>query len=206
MDRKGGGSAPLRSLLERGANVAQVSTPRNRMAGASPRGFTHQSTFRIESASQPIAVSQSTLSTDLDKENQVPWITSNIRDSIAQKFRPATPTLDLNPKVERDPFWDSSDGESSDGEALLTSSGTGAGLLTSADTEPDVAVYPAYPARVAVFAELGRLLRMALPLLGVNALYSSQGIISMAFLGHLGRRELAGGALAISLGNICGDR
>ncbi|GAQ78919.1 MATE efflux family protein [Klebsormidium nitens] len=126
-------------------------------------------------------------------------------DNIAQKSKPATPTFDLNPKVDSDAFWDGSDDGDGDREALLTSLETGAGLVMSADPEPDVAAYPAYPPRTEAFAELRRLLRMALPLLGVNALYSSQGIISMAFLGHLGRKELAGGALAISLGNICGD-
>ncbi|GAQ78344.1 MATE efflux family protein [Klebsormidium nitens] len=52
--------------------------------------------------------------------------------------------------------------------------------------------------------ETVRLLKLAGPIVGESAILSAQSVASMIFLGRLGRLEMAGGALALTLANICG--
>ncbi|KAK9167952.1 hypothetical protein Syun_000092 [Stephania yunnanensis] len=55
-----------------------------------------------------------------------------------------------------------------------------------------------------VFAELISLGKLVLPIVMTSLLLHTRSIVSMLFLGHLGRIELAGGALAIAFANITG--
>jgi hypothetical protein len=198
--------SPLRDLSDPSAHEEQMVglTSRGKISLALQQGSNHKSTFRIEANFPPKLLHPS-----LNPQNLTPKSGGQTPEFNPKRSKPGFQALDLTPDPAPktgDSFWDSSDDEG-DLESLLrpaekSEAAKGETLLD----EEDVSEYPALPKRAHMFTGLWRLLKIALPLVGVNAIYSSEGIVAMAFLGHLGQRELAGGALAISLGNICGER
>ncbi|XP_030541863.1 protein DETOXIFICATION 53-like [Rhodamnia argentea] len=96
------------------------------------------------------------------------------------------------------------DGESNGEEATTSGSTEGRFLRRLSRRFPVIAALQKLPLNQAG-EELQSLMKIACPIVMTTLLIFSRSVISMLFLSHLGKEELAGGALALGFSNITGN-